>query len=482
MKKSITLNGLYKLALNLFRFTLPALIIPYVYRTLSPENIGSVNYAESIYSYFNLLAVLGLSFYAIRELGRVRYSKLKASFIFSNIFTINIIMVSFSLLLYLTLIIFMIKDPKVQIISLVLSIKLLLLAFDIEWVNESFEDYKFISIKTMLCRSISLVLMFLLITSSDDYIIYVWLNVLFDLANSIFSFYYIILYRKRVFFSLKFVRFNKLYQHLKKIISTLFIVDVGFLFFSFDKVSLGAFVSTTEVAYFALSEKIIVLVVVISSTITQVTLPRLSILAKTNKSEFLLLIRKIYTSLMMIVLPSFIGVYILTPELLFIFGSYEFMPALETIKIFSFYILLFSFLKILATQALFALNKEKFYIILLISFSIINVIVKCLINEKLNSSTSIIITLSLLFAISIIIYIYITYKEKIRISIINKNICIYLIGCLPMLLIPLFRHQIDSIYIFSFLSISLSIILYAIVLLIFKESISQSLIRKILKR
>ncbi|HCT9735800.1 TPA: oligosaccharide flippase family protein, partial [Morganella morganii] len=197
-------------------------------------------------------------------------------------------------------------------------------AFDIEWVNESFEDYKFISIKTMLCRSISLVLMFLLITSSDDYIIYVWLNVLFDLANSIFSFYYIILYRKRVFFSLKFVRFNKLYQHLKKIISTLFIVDVGFLFFSFDKVSLGAFVSTTEVAYFALSEKIIVLVVVISSTITQVTLPRLSILAKTNKSEFLLLIRKIYTSLMMIVLPSFIGVYILTPELLFIFGSYEF--------------------------------------------------------------------------------------------------------------------------------------------------------------
>lgn len=482
MKKSITLNGLYKLALNLFRFTLPALIIPYVYRTLSPENIGSVNYAESIYSYFNLLAVLGLSFYAIRELGRVRYSKLKASFIFSNIFTINIIMVSFSLLLYLTLIIFMIKDPKVQIISLVLSIKLLLLAFDIEWVNESFEDYKFISIKTMLCRSISLVLMFLLITSSDDYIIYVWLNVLFDLANSIFSFYYIILYRKRVFFSLKFVRFNKLYQHLKKIISTLFIVDVGFLFFSFDKVSLGAFVSTTEVAYFALSEKIIVLVVVISSTITQVTLPRLSILAKTNKSEFLLLIRKIYTSLMMIVLPSFIGVYILTPELLFIFGSYEFMPALETINIFSFYILLFSFLKILATQALFALNKEKFYIILLISFSIINVIVKCLINEKLNSSISIIITLSLLFAMSIIIYIYITYKEKIRISIINKNICIYLIGCLPMLLIPLFRHQIDSIYIFSFLSISLSIILYAIVLLIFKESISQSLIRKILKR
>ncbi|WP_407266462.1 oligosaccharide flippase family protein, partial [Morganella morganii] len=151
MKKSITLNGVYKLALNLFRFTLPALIIPYVYRTLSPDNIGSVNYAESIYSYFNALAVLGLSFYAIRELGKVRSNRLKSSFLFSNIFTINILLVTFSLFLYLLLIFFVIKDPKVQIISLVLALKLFLLAFDIEWVNESHEDYKFISIKTMLC-------------------------------------------------------------------------------------------------------------------------------------------------------------------------------------------------------------------------------------------------------------------------------------------------------------------------------------------
>nr|UEO57196.1 flippase [Morganella morganii] len=482
MKKSITLNGVYKLALNLFRFTLPALIIPYVYRTLSPDNIGSVNYAESIYSYFNALAVLGLSFYAIRELGKVRSNRLKSSFLFSNIFTINILLVTFSLFLYLLLIFFVIKDPKVQIISLVLALKLFLLAFDIEWVNESHEDYKFISIKTMLCRSVSLILMFFLITSSDNYLIYVWLNVFFDLINALFSFYYIVFYKKRVFFSFKLVRLNKLFSHFKRIASTLFLVDVGFLFFAFDKVALGAFVSNTEVAYFALSEKIIVLVVVISSTITQVTLPRLSILAKTNRAEFLLLINKIYTSLMMIVLPSFIGVYLMASEFLFIFGSYEFMPALDTIKIFSFYILFFSLLKIFATQTLFALNKEKVYIILLIAFALVNAIVKLVFQGSINSSISILITLSLLLLMSIIIYFHIRNKEKIKIPIINKNICIYITGCLPMFFIPFLREHIHNVFIFSILSMIFSIFSYTIVLLFFKESISQSLIKKILKR
>lgn len=482
MSKSITFNGIYKLALNLFRFTLPALIIPYVYRTLSPDNIGAVNYAESIYSYFNALAVLGLSFYAIRELGKVRDNKKKSSLLFSNIFTLNVLLVLISLSLYLILITYFIEDSKVRLISSVLTIKLMLLMLDIEWVNESHEDYKFISIKTMLCRSISLILMFFLVTSSGDYIIYVWLNILFDLSNALLSFFYILIYKKRVFFSLRLVKINLLYIHFKKIFSTLFLVDVGFLFFSFDKVSLGIFTSNTEVAYFSLSEKIIVLVVVISSTITQVTLPRLSILANTNKFEFTVLIQKIYTALMMIVLPSFVGVYLLSPELLFIFGSYDFLPALSTMKIFSFYILLFSILKILGAQALFALNKEKIYIILIISLALINILIKIIFHEKISAELNITITLTLLSLMCIVIYSYIRVKENIKISLINKSVVIYLLGCSPMLLIPIFREYMGNVFIFSVITVFVSISLYTLVLLLFKETVSQSLIRKIFKK
>ncbi|WGM02105.1 hypothetical protein [Arsenophonus nasoniae] len=75
MNHSITFNGIYKLVLNLFRFTLPVVIIPYVYRTISADNIGAVDYAESIYSYINFLAVLGISYYAIRELGIISNKK-----------------------------------------------------------------------------------------------------------------------------------------------------------------------------------------------------------------------------------------------------------------------------------------------------------------------------------------------------------------------------------------------------------------------
>ncbi|WGM06370.1 oligosaccharide flippase family protein [Arsenophonus nasoniae] len=200
MNHSITFNGIYKLVLNLFRFTLPVVIIPYVYRTISADNIGAVDYAESIYSYINFLAVLGISYYAIRELGIIRNKKIKASQLFSNIFVVNIMTVLFSLFVYLIILLFFISDDKVYLISLVLMFKLFLLLFDIEWVNEAYEEYKFISIKTMFCRSISLILMYFLVTTKEDYLIYVWLNVLFDTTNSLISLYYILIYRKKYFF------------------------------------------------------------------------------------------------------------------------------------------------------------------------------------------------------------------------------------------------------------------------------------------
>lgn len=210
MNHSITFNGIYKLVLNLFRFTLPVVIIPYVYRTLSADNIGAVDYAESIYSYINFLAVLGISYYAIRELGIIRNKKIKASQFFSNIFVINIMTVLFSLFVYLIILLFFISDDKVYLISLVLMFKLFLLLFDIEWVNEAYEEYKFISIKTMFCRTISLVLMYLLVTTKEDYLIYVWLNVLFDTTNSLISLYYILIYRKNIFFfSINKISVNK---------------------------------------------------------------------------------------------------------------------------------------------------------------------------------------------------------------------------------------------------------------------------------
>ncbi|WP_289994201.1 oligosaccharide flippase family protein [Photorhabdus laumondii] len=482
MQKSITVNSIYKLSLNLFRFTLPALIIPYVYRTLSPDNIGVVNYAESIYAYINTIATLGIYYYAIRELGKVRTEKNKASELFSNIYLINILTILFSLIVYCFIIFYFITDQKTYIISLILIAKLLLLAFDIEWVNEAYEEYKFISLKTMFCRAFSLILMYLLVNAKEDYIIYVWLNVLFDASNALISFYYIIFNKRNVYFSVKLIKFDLIKKHFKKVLSTLFIIDIGFFFFSFDKVMLGAYSSIEEVAFYTLVEKIILIIVVFSSTLTQVTLPRLSILANSNREEFLLLIQRIFTALMMIIIPSLFGVFILSKEVLYIFGATEYTSAAPVMKIFIFYIIIFALLKVLGSQILFSLNKEKIFIRLLIVFSLINILIKLCIKDHQTAQSSILITISLLSILCLFLYAYIYYIEGIKIKFLNKSFFIYIIASLPMSGIYFFREYFVDIYIFSAISIIYAFISYTLILLLTKEQVSQGLIKKIFRR
>ncbi|MCT8342233.1 oligosaccharide flippase family protein [Photorhabdus kleinii] len=482
MPKSITVNSIYKLTLNLFRFTLPALIIPYVYRTLSPDNIGSVNYAESIYAYINSIAVLGIYYYAIRELGKVRAEKNKASELFSNIYLINIFTILFSLIIYCFIIFYFITDQKTYIISLILIAKLLLLAFDIEWVNEAYEEYKFISLKTMCCRAFSLILMYLLVNAKEDYIIYVWLNVLFDASNALISFYYIIFYKRNVYFSVKLIKFDLIKKHFKKVLSTLFIIDIGFFFFSFDKVMLGAYSSIEEVAFYTLVEKIILIIVVFSSTLTQVTLPRLSILANSNREEFILLIQRIFTALMMIIIPSLFGVFILSKEVLYIFGATEYTSAAPVMKAFIFYIMIFALLKVLGSQILFSLNKEKFFIRLLIAFSLINILIKLCIKDHQTAQSSILITISLLSILCLFLYAYIYYIEGIKINFLNKSFCIYIIASLPMSGIYFLREYFVNIYIFTAISIIYAFVSYTFILLLTKEQVSQGLIKKIFRR
>ncbi|HGJ5857126.1 oligosaccharide flippase family protein [Arsenophonus nasoniae] len=480
MNHSITFNGIYKLVLNLFRFTLPVVIIPYVYRTISADNIGAVDYAESIYSYINFLAVLGISYYAIRELGIIRNKKIKASQLFSNIFVVNIMTVLFSLFVYLIILLFFISDDKVYLISLVLMFKLFLLLFDIEWVNEAYEEYKFISIKTMFCRSISLILMYFLVTTKEDYLIYVWLNVLFDTTNSLISLYYILIYRKKVFFSFRLIKLSLIKKYFKNIIATLFVIDIGFFFFSFDKIMLGIYASNKEVAYYSLVQKIILITVVLSSTLTQVTLPRLSILANQDRVAFSIFVQKIYTALMMIVIPSLFGVLFLSKEILYFFGSVEYFGAVNIMHIFSFYLLIFVFLKVIGSQVLFALNKEKVIILLLFIFGGINIFIKFFIRNYQTAEISILITMILLFIMCLFLYIYIYFKEKIVIKLLNSSIIIYLFASIPIFILPFVRKYFDNIYLFMFSSVIYSAITYSLILFICKEEISQSLIKKVL--
>ena len=72
----------------------PLITFPYASRMLGAEGIGKVNYANSIISYFSLIAVLGISTYAIREGARLRNNKKEFNKFVKEMLRINIITIA----------------------------------------------------------------------------------------------------------------------------------------------------------------------------------------------------------------------------------------------------------------------------------------------------------------------------------------------------------------------------------------------------
>lgn len=92
------LNAILNSLQSLLNLVFPLVTFPYISRTLSVDGVGKYNFANSIISYFILLAGLGISVFAVREGAKLRDNRKEFSLFASRIFTINIVSTAISYL------------------------------------------------------------------------------------------------------------------------------------------------------------------------------------------------------------------------------------------------------------------------------------------------------------------------------------------------------------------------------------------------
>ena len=75
-EKSLKINAIFSFVKAFMNLAFPIITFPYASRILLPEGIGKVNFANSIISYFGIIASLGISTYGIREASKIKNDKL----------------------------------------------------------------------------------------------------------------------------------------------------------------------------------------------------------------------------------------------------------------------------------------------------------------------------------------------------------------------------------------------------------------------
>lgn len=162
------LNGIKSSLSVLF----PLIIYPYVFQVLHSSNMGKVNFAMSIVSYFSMFAMLGVSQYAVREGAKKRNNTLELNKFASEIFTINMISTIVSYLLLAVLIVTLDKLHDYKILIFICSISIIFTALGIEWVNTIFEDFFYITIRSIVVNIVTLILIFMFVKDESDIYIY----------------------------------------------------------------------------------------------------------------------------------------------------------------------------------------------------------------------------------------------------------------------------------------------------------------------
>lgn len=335
-------------------FLFPLITFPYLARVLRASGYGSVEYAISTAQFFALFALLGMNLYGTRECARVRNNPTELSKTTQEL----LIVLSISTLLvsvcYIAAIMAFPSFNESLGLFAIAGLTIPFTTIGVEWFMKANEEFSFITIRTFITRVLVVVLMFALVRSPDDLIVWAAISVLCSGIANVANFIYLI---RNI--SMQPLRSLNLIRHFKPMILFFAASAAISIYTSLDTVMLGAMAGEEEVAYYRVAIKIKGLMVAVMSALANVLIARTSYLAFNDEVEYYSILGK---SVKVATLFSFYAVPMVTilasPIIMFLAGSgYEaaiivtqaVMPAVACI----------SFTQITANEIMAPLGKER---------------------------------------------------------------------------------------------------------------------------
>lgn len=353
IKKSIFYNVLLAISQVFF----PLITFPYLARTLGPEHVGALNFAESMAKYFVMLAALGIPIYGIREIAKVSNDKPALTKLFTEIFTINLIC-TIGLSIFFTVAIYFVPqlyDQKELFFWTVLYF--MLQVFYLEWFFNGMNQFKFIAIRQFIIRFFFIVFVFLLIRSKVDYINYMMMQVGLNVLLAFINFNNL---RKLITIDRHILSNLNLKQHLKPLFYLFLTIFSISIYFSLDTILLGFLANNESVGYYSTALKLNKLIIAVFSAVTVAIFPSMiSLYHNGHVERFKEMIRQVFFVLVSLSIPAILVLIFCAQEIVHLLFSQSFDRAILPLQLTAPLILIVSLSSIFGFQVLSALSKDR---------------------------------------------------------------------------------------------------------------------------
>jgi len=357
-EKKVLLSNFFSLSIfQLVNYLIPLLLMPFLIKTIGMEKFGLIMFAQAFMQYFVILTDFGFNYIATKEISKNRNNPKLISEIVSAVYSIKIILLLISFLI-LSLLILWVEKLYINYDLIYISFGIVVgqVLFPI-WLFQGFEKMKIMVIINALSKILILSLVFLLIHSESDFMIFPLLWSLSFITAGIFSIFYIKKYFKIEYKIQKISVLIKYYNLSKDI----FISNVvSSLYLTSNPVILGLVSTEIAVAYYTIAEKSVRVIRYVLSPITQAIFPHYS--AKFSKQSFdtsLKQIKSLLLKLSPIIFIIILGVIFFARHIVFFLSGEIVQEVIIDMYILSAIILIGTFNNIIGVLGFINLDMNK---------------------------------------------------------------------------------------------------------------------------
>lgn len=477
LKVNAFLNG-FKTFLN---FLFPLITFPYISRVLSVEEIGKYNFSNSIISYFLLLAALGIDKYAIREGAKYRENKERFSSFASEIFSFNIVstLVSYSLLFLFIL--FSKTLERYTVCILIFSLQIFFTTLGTEWVYSIFEEYRYITIRSILFKMISVALLFMFVRNEGDYLAYAAITVFASVGSNVLNFF-----NAKKICSIRFtlkIDWKKLFKPIMIIFASNIAIQI---YVNSDTTMLGYLKDDYAVGIYSVATKIYLIVKNLTGSILTVTIPRLAYLAsKKVKDDYEELLNKVANALIILILPSIVGLTMLSREAILIIAGNKYLDAQLPLVVLSIAILFSTFSGLFNNCVLLPHKREKVFLKSSIISAVTNIVLNFILIPYFGAVAAAFTTL--ISEIIMALMNFMGCRDLIGRVVFNKsfknNLTSVFCGSIGVIICcKIIMTVFLNIYVCSIVVVLLSVTVYGLILIALRNDIVLENLNKIIHR
>ncbi len=368
MEKSIARNSLFSLFYRGFNLVYPVVTSAYISRIFLADGVGEIAFAINIVTYFSLAASLGMPNYAVRVLAPLRNDRKALNSRFTELSLILLVSSLIATLLYYITAIFVFEGkPTSMQMALALGLMVVTNVFNYDWLFESMEDFRYLAIRSIVIKSLALLLMFFLVKDKSDILVYCLIYAGITVANNIWNSISTHRYAKWVF------RHLNIRQHFVPVMTLFAAAFATEVYTLLDSTMLGAMCPPEYLGYYSNASRVVRASFGMVFAAIAVYNPRLNyVYNNRNREEYREMFQRFYNIGMYIAVPTAALLFILAPQVILLLFGEAFAPGIFTLRLLAGLLVIFTVAAVFGHVGLIIYGRERYLLYAAILGAVVN--------------------------------------------------------------------------------------------------------------